>query len=139
MSSDVFNNKMYLTVKTLHLTLIALSFIIFLSRGIMMMKKTDLYRHRVFRIIPPLIDTLLLASGITLMVILEQYPTTQAWIAVKLGALIVYIILGVIALNRANNYRLQLISFIAAISTIAFMYSVARAHHPLGIFYLLVN
>jgi len=97
------------------------------------------YRHKIFRIIPPVIDTLLLVTGISLMFILQQYPTNQAWLAVKLTALVIYIILGVIALNRLDNYRVQAASFIAALSTILFMVSVARTHHPLGYFYLLID
>ena len=125
---------MYLTLKTLHLTLIALSFTIFFIRGAMMLMKNPHFRHKIFRIVPPLVDTLLLVSGIILMVMIEQYPTTQAWLAVKLSALLIYIILGVIALNRVNNMRVQAVSFVAALATIYFMYSVARAHHPLGVF-----
>ena len=104
-----------------------------------MLMKNPFYRHRIFRFLPPLVDTLLLGTGIMLMLIIEQYPTTQSWLTVKLTALFVYIILGIIALNRVNNYRMQALSFVAAISTILFMYSVARAHHPLGIFLLLFN
>ncbi|MCP3673830.1 MAG: SirB2 family protein [Gammaproteobacteria bacterium] len=125
---------MYLTIKTFHLTLIALSFTIFFFRGVMMLMKNPHFRHKIFRIIPPVVDTLLLVSGITLMIMIEQYPTTQAWLAVKLIALLVYIILGVIALNRVNNRKLQTLSFVAALATIYFMYSVARAHHPFGVF-----
>ena len=125
---------MYLTIKTLHLSLVALSLTIFFIRGMMMLMKNPHYRHKIFRIVPPVVDTLLLASGITLMIIIEQYPTTQDWLAVKLSALLLYIILGILALNRANNLKLQISSFIAALATIYFMYSVARAHHPLGVF-----
>jgi len=124
---------MYLTIKTLHLTLIALSLTIFFIRGVMMLMRNPHFRHKIFRIVPPLVDTLLLASGITLMVMIEQYPTTQAWLAVKLSALLVYIIFGILALNRINNMKVQAVSFVAALATIYFMYSVARAHHPLGI------
>jgi len=99
-----------------------------------MLFKNPLFRHKFFRIVPPVVDTLLLTTGITLMVMIEQYPTPQAWLAVKLTALVVYIVLGIIALNRVNNFKLQATTFIAALLTILFMYSVARAHHPLGIF-----
>ncbi|PCJ49239.1 MAG: regulator SirB [Gammaproteobacteria bacterium] len=124
---------MYITIKNLHLVLVALSFIIFISRGILMLLKNNHYRHKIFRIIPPIIDSLLLASGVTLMVILQQYPTNQSWLAVKLSLLVAYILLGVIALNRVNHYKAQLVSFILAVMTILFMYSIARAHNPLGI------
>ena len=130
---------MYLIIKNTHLTLVTISLLLFSIRGLMMVLKNENYRHRIFRVLPPLVDTLLLASGVSLMVILQQYPTTVSWLAVKLSALIIYILLGVVALNRVNNYRLQVISFIAAVSVVLFMVSVAINHHPLGIFYGLMN
>jgi len=125
---------MYLTLKTVHIGLISLSAMIFICRGIMMTMKNECYRHKIFRTIPPLVDTFLLFSGITLMFITEQYPNTHSWIAVKLTALVLYILFGTIALNRVNHYRLQILGFVMAVLTILFMYSVARTHHPLGIF-----
>jgi len=130
---------MYLTIKTIHLSLLSLSFIIFFSRGVMMLLKNPFYRHQIFRFIPPLVDTLLMVTGITLMIITGQYPTTQAWLTVKLTALVVYIVLGVIALNRIDNRRIQSISFIAALTTLFFMVSVAMTHQPLGIFSVLFS
>lgn len=99
-----------------------------------MLLKNPLYRHKLFKVIPPIVDTFLLATGVTLMIMLQQYPTEQSWLAVKLSALIAYIVLGVIALNRVNNYKAQVLSFILAVLLILFMVTVARSHNPLGIF-----
>ena len=93
-----------------------------------MLLENKQYRHRLFKIVPPIIDTLLLASGVTLMVLLQQYPTNQSWLAVKLTALVVYIVLGVIALNRVNNRKIQILAFLTAIITLLFMVSIALTH-----------
>lgn len=130
---------MYLTIKSLHIVLIMLSFLIFAGRGVLMLMKNSLYRQRIFRYISPIVDTLLLGSGITLMILAQQYPTSQSWLAVKLTALIFYIVFGVMALNRINNYKVQVISFIAAVSTFLLMVSIARTHHPLGLFSIILN
>jgi len=105
---------------------------IFFSRGILMLMKNERYKHRIFRYLPPTVDTLLLLSGLTLMYITAQYPSSHPWITTKLTALVFYILFGTIALNRVNNYKLQVLGFIMAMATILFMYSVARTHHPLG-------
>lgn len=102
-----------------------------------MLLKNPLYRHRLFKIIPPIVDTFLLGTGVTLMILIQQYPNEQSWLAVKLSALIAYVVLGVLALNRVDNYKAQVLSFILAVLTILFMVSVARSHNPLGIFALL--
>jgi len=125
---------MYLTLKTIHISLISISVIIFIARGLMMIMKNNFYRDKIFRYLPPTIDTLLLLSGIILMFITEQYLFLEPWITVKLLALLLYIAFGTIALNRVYNYKLQILGFIMALLTIYFMYSVARTHHPLGLF-----
>ena len=104
-----------------------------------MLRRNSNYRHRFFRLIPPIIDSLLLITGFVLMFSLQQYPTTQPWMAVKLTALLLYIGLGVIALNRVNNYKIQVLSFIAAVLTVLFMVSVAMTHNPYGIFLFLID
>lgn len=123
---------MYLTIKSIHLTLVAISISLFLFRGMLMITGNAFYRRKLFRIIPPVVDTLLLISGVSLMLYTQQYPTTQSWLGVKLTALVVYILLGIIALNRVNHYTIQIISFFAASLVVAFMVSVALSHNPLG-------
>ncbi len=130
---------MYSTIKIIHISLLCMSVMIFFCRGIFMIRRNEHYKHKIFRIVPPLVDTLLLSSGITLMVMTVQYPTTHPWIAIKLTALIFYILFGTIALNRVNHYKVQVIAFIMAMATILFMYGVARTHHPLGYFLYLFN
>ena len=125
---------MYLIIKSIHITAVSLSLVLFFIRGMMMLLKNPLYRHKLFKVIPPIVDTFLLATGVTLMIMLQQYPTEQSWLAVKLSALIAYIVLGVIALNRVNHYKAQVLSFILAVLLILFMVTVARSHNPLGIF-----
>ncbi len=125
---------MYLTVKHIHLALISISVIIFITRGLMMIIKNNYYRDKIFRYIPPTVDTLLVLSGIALMIITEQYPFSESWITVKLTALLLYILFGTIALNRVNHYKLQILGFIMALVTVYYIFSVAISHHPLGFF-----
>jgi uncharacterized membrane protein SirB2 len=53
--------------------------------------------------------------------------------------LVVYIVLGSLALKRAHDKKSQIGCFIAAVSVYAFMFSIARAHHPLGFFHTFAN
>jgi uncharacterized membrane protein SirB2 len=48
--------------------------------------------------------------------------------------LIVYIVLGVIALRRGRTVAARRVCWIAALLVYAMMISVARTHHPLGVF-----
>jgi uncharacterized membrane protein SirB2 len=56
----------------------------------------------------------------------------------KVVLLVVYVVLGSIALKRGPTRRIRLAAFLAALLTIAFLVSVAFAHHPLGAFATLV-
>ena len=60
-----------------------------------------------------------------------------AFLYLPIVLLVVYVVLGSYALKRAQTRRGRLLCFVAALATYAYMYSVARAHHPAGVFWLL--
>lgn len=91
-------------------------------------------RHTFLRVGPHIVDTVLLASALTLSWLLRQYPFVHPWLTVKVIALVAYIVLGSLALKRAPTMRLRAVCFGLAVLTFLFIVSVARAHHPLGIF-----
>jgi uncharacterized membrane protein SirB2 len=78
-----------------------------------------------------LIDSLLLAAGLALALLLQ---VTQPWLVVKLLLLVTYIGLGTLALKRAPTRSGKALAFVAALACVGFLISVARAHHPLGAF-----
>jgi uncharacterized membrane protein SirB2 len=80
------------------------------------------------------VDTVLLTAALMLATILHQYPFVHAWLTVKVCLLVVYIVLGSLALKRARTRRARAIYYVAALGVFLFIVSVARAHHPLGIF-----
>ena len=60
-------------------------------------------QQRWVKIVPHVVDTLLLVSALTLVFWSDQYPFEQPWLTAKVLALIVYIALGTIALKRGKN------------------------------------
>lgn len=80
------------------------------------------------------IDTVLLTAALMLMTIVHQYPFVHAWLTVKVVLLVVYIVLGSFALKRASTKTARLGYFAAALLVFGYIYYVARAHHPLGLF-----
>ncbi len=95
---------------------------------------SKLLEHRLVRLLPHVIDTLLLLSAISLTLQIQQYPGTDAWLSVKLVALIGYIVLGMYALRLAKTRFMRIISFVGAILCFSFIVSVALSHNPYGIF-----
>ena len=118
----------YLLLKQLHLATIAITLALFVLRGAWMMMGSSLLQARWVRIVPHLNDTLLLASGITLAVLMQQYPLVHGWLTAKFFALIVYIVLGTIALKRGKTKSQRIAAWFAALLVFGYMVAVARAH-----------
>jgi uncharacterized membrane protein SirB2 len=120
----------YATLKTLHLTTIALTLALFLLRGAWMMADSPRLKARWVRIVPHINDTLLLASGISLAVLIQQYPLVNGWLTAKLFALIAYIVLGTVALKRGKTKPQRIAAWITALLVFGYMVAVAIAHDP---------
>jgi len=82
------------------------------------------------RIAPHVNDTLLLASGFSLAILLGQYPLVNGWLTAKLFALIVYIVLGTVALKRGRTRRTRIAAWVAALVVFGYMVAVAVTHDP---------
>ena len=84
-----------------HLTSIALSVSLFVLRFGWRESGSPLADARWTRVIPPVIDTVLLLSGIGLIAKTHILPFTGqgAWLTEKLFGVIIYIVLGFIALD----------------------------------------
>ncbi len=120
----------YSLLKHVHLTTIAITLTLFLLRGAWMMADSPRLQARWVRIVPHVNDTLLLASGLGLAVLLGQYPLVNGWLTAKFFALILYIVLGTIALKRGRTKRTRIAAWIAALLAFGYMVAVAVAHAP---------
>ncbi len=120
----------YALIKHLHLATIVVTLTLFLLRGVWMLMDSPRLQARWTRIVPHINDSLLLASGIALAVLMQQYPLVHGWLTAKLFALIAYIVLGTIALKRGKTKAQRVTAWIAALLVFGYMLAVARAHDP---------
>ena len=67
-----------------------------------------------------IVDTVLIVSAVTLMILIQQYPFVDAWVTEKLLALLMYIFMVTLALKLAKTKSMRFIGLIGAISWIAF-------------------
>ena len=121
----------YLVLKNLHLATIALTLALFVLRGAWMMAESPRLQARWVRVVPHVNDTLLLASGIALAVLIEQYPLVHSWLTAKFFALIAYIVLGTVALKRGKTKAQRITACVVALLVFGYMAAVAVAHDPL--------
>jgi uncharacterized membrane protein SirB2 len=112
----------YLAVKHLHMLFITLSLGLFLIRGGLMLADSARLQQRFFRIAPHIIDTVLLISAISLAM---MYPGPKAWLGAKVVGLLVYIVLGTIALKRGKTKTIRACALVASVLTFAYIIGVA--------------
>ncbi|WP_027865881.1 SirB2 family protein [Massilia alkalitolerans] len=123
----------YIALKHLHVTFVALSGLLFLVRGIWMLRASPNLEQRWARIVPHIVDTLLLASAIGLAVVSHQYPGQMPWLTAKVVGLVAYIVLGTIALKRGRTQGVRTAAFVGALACFAYIVAVAVTKNPLVI------
>jgi uncharacterized membrane protein SirB2 len=124
----------YLTLRHAHIGLAILSVSLFTLRGCLMLAQSPNVHSAWLKYPSYLIDTLLLTLALMLMTVIHQYPFVTGWLTMKVTLLVVYVLLGSIALRRGRTRRIRIAAFVAALLTAGFLVTVARAHHPFGIF-----
>ncbi len=121
--------SLYPIIKHSHMTLALLSILGFILRFIWKQYSPQLLEKKWVRVLPHIIDTLLLVFGLWLLIIV---PFSHAWLGAKLIGLVVYIIFGMLALKRCTTRSCQYLSFVAAITVFTWIASVAISRQALG-------
>lgn len=124
----------YPIVKHVHMTCAAATLALFVLRGTWMLRGSPHLEARWVRILPHLVDTLLLASAIVLAVLIGNAPLTHAWLTAKVTALVLYMVLGTIALKRGRTRAVRVSAFVAALAVFGYIVSVALTKSPWGFF-----
>jgi uncharacterized membrane protein SirB2 len=121
---------MYWPLKYAHLALALLSITGFLLRGFWMMRGSALLDHRATRTVPHVVDTLFLLSGVALVLTLSLPVMQSPWLLAKFAGLVVYVVLGSIALRRGPTLALRQIAFVGALSAFAYIVGAAVSKSP---------
>src|SRR5690606_377512 len=112
---------MYFAIKHIHVTAVARSFALALLRGLWMLAGSAMLERRLVRIVPHVVDTVLLAAGLGLAFMLRQIPDVSDWLAAKLIALVVYIGLGTVALKRGRTRTERTAAWLAALAVFGYI------------------
>jgi uncharacterized membrane protein SirB2 len=129
----------YLHLRHAHICFVILSIALFCLRGSLMLAGSQKMNGPVLRYASYTIDTGLLTAALMLTAVIHQYPFTTGWLTMKVVLLVLYVVLGSIALKRGATRRSRTLAFVAALVTVAFLVSVAVAHDPRGIFVVLAS
>jgi uncharacterized membrane protein SirB2 len=124
--------EFYPQVKLAHVAAVAASGALFFLRGAAVQLGAQWAMAAPLRYLSYTIDSVLLTAALMLATMLHQYPFVDAWLTVKVLLLVVYIVLGILALKHGRRPGMRLASWLGALAIFGLIISVARAHHPLG-------
>ena len=117
--------------KDIHVSCVIITFVLFFIRGIWMIIDSDLLQRKWTRRVPPVIDTILLASAIVLAVTIHQYPFVHAWLTAKVVGLFLYIGLGMLALTYGKTKTMRIGTWVTAQLCFFYIVAVAITKNPL--------
>ncbi len=120
----------YLALKSIHVSCVAASYALFVLRGLGMIRGSPWLARRSVRILPHVVDTVLLASAAMLAVTIHQYPFVHAWLTTKVLGLAAYVALGTVALKRGRTRGVRIAAWLAAQAVFFYIVAVAVRHDP---------
>ena len=113
-------------IKVLHISCVSLSIAGFLLRSWWMLKDSTLLQLRLVKVLPHIVDSLLLVSGVALAVLTQTNPLVQHWLLAKLLLLLLYIVSGSIALKYGRNKTQRVMAMVLAVSAVSAIVLIAR-------------
>ena len=96
---------MYLMLKHAHMLIALVSLLGFVARVVFSFIKTKEQLPKWAKIVPHIVDTLLLILGLTLAIWLGFNPLVHSWLAAKLLLLLGYIGFGIVPLRLAKQWQ----------------------------------
>ncbi|MCL6269317.1 SirB2 family protein [Sansalvadorimonas sp. 2012CJ34-2] len=120
----------YFALKHLHTAFAATSMVLFFIRWLIALINPRWLRYSVFRVVPHVIDTLLLLAAIGLCVFLSQYPFVHSWLTAKVVALVAYIVIGYTAVKGGKTFSQKFVAGMLALLIAGYIVGVAIYHNP---------
>ena len=121
----------HFTLKLIHQACALLSITGFALRAGLMLADSQLLWRRWMRTWPHLIDTLLLVSGVWMVIRLQLPLSATPWLIAKLAALLLYIVLGFVALRLGRSKQIRILALIGALACFVYIALVAVKRSPL--------
>ena len=116
-----------------HQSLALISVAGFVLRWAWRMAHSPLSAHPITRVLPHVVDTVFLLSGIALAWQLSLLSTPPSWLWSKLYGLVLYILLGAVAMRTVRHPSISTVFFASALAVFGWIVSVAIFKSPFGI------
>ncbi|KAA0876420.1 SirB2 family protein [Nitrincola tapanii] len=125
---------MYMAFKHLHLTFVVLTLGFFLLRALLLLAYPKALKKRLLKILPHVIDTLLILSALGLLGVMQMNPFQVPWVLAKILGLLAYVGFALYAFKWAANTQGRLLGLVLAGASLAYILLVAVQRTPLPFF-----
>ncbi len=115
----------YALLKFVHMGTVVLTALLFVMRGVLVIVTNRRPTSRFLRVVPHLVDVVLLATAVALSMAIQQYPLTHGWLTAKVIGLVAYIGLGLVVMRFATHRLQRFAAFVGALVALAYVVSVA--------------
>jgi uncharacterized membrane protein SirB2 len=129
----------YLVLLHTHRTLVVVSVVLFVARAAGVAWLQPWPMQPLARWGSVVIDTVLMAAGIALWVLVRHNPLQEPWLAVKLLLLLLYIVLGSFGLKRGGTQAARIGFSALALLVVLQMVAIARWRDPMGLLALVLR
>lgn len=120
----------YSLLKYLHIFTINITFAFFIIRGYWVIINSPSLTQGWVKIFPHINDTILLIAAINMSYLHEWRLFNQSWLIAKLCAVIIYIVLGSIALRPGRPKLIRLFAWLMAMLIFLYIVVVAVSKDP---------
>ncbi len=98
-----------------------------------MIQQSERLQSHWVRIVPHGVDTLLLLTALSMVVWSRQFPFVEPWLTAKVIALLVYILLGMVALKWGKTLVLRVSAWLGGMLVFSYIVAVAMVRSPIPI------
>lgn len=122
---------MYMMIKHTHLTIIALTFILFVISFVLTIRDSDKANNKLLKVAPHILYTFFIVTFIYLIAVnpLDLYPVFNGWASSKLAGFVFYVLSIAFALKWAKTTLWRIVGFLSAVFWLAMTARLGFADH----------
>ena len=122
--------SLYVIIRFIHSGCALLSILGFAGRGYLKVSKGRIPQQFAFKVLPHIIDTVLLVSALMLVIMSGQYPFVSPWVTAKVITLFIYIAIGILLMRMEVGKAVRTVIYLLALLCGVYMISVAISKNP---------
>ncbi len=121
-------------IKTIHIACAYATGLGFILRGVLALRQDALLQHRLTKILPHCIDTVLLLSAVAMLVTWSLSPLQSPWLLAKILALLAYIGCGFAMLRFGSTTLRRWLGLSGGLVCYGYIVAVAHSNNPMPFF-----